>query len=144
MFLCPRLNFKSPASSQPPTSKIYPHPHLIYHFHSQAGSGLPSNVDLVGEGKGGPEPCDPGLGNRIYLWTMTTVIIANNNDIYNNNTNGQCCICTFMGQRPQKCLPISWEAAQCWLNSLPLDLDCLGSMWLPTFWLGNSSMPACF
>ena len=38
----------------------------------------------------------------------------------------------------KKCLPVSWEAAQCWLNSLPLDLDCLGSNETPTFWLGDS------
>lgn len=41
----------------------------------------------------------------------------------------------------KKCLPVSWEAAQYWLKSLPLELDCSGSNGTPTFWLGDSTMP---
>lgn len=85
-------------SPQPP--KIYPHPHLIHCFHSQAGR---SNVDLVGGGgRGGPEPWDPRAWEHNLLVNNDNSSNNNNNGIYNNNTNGQCCICTFMGQRPQK------------------------------------------
>ena len=98
----------------------------------------------LGEGEGGgPEPCDPRTWEHDLLVNNDNSSNNNNNDIYNNNTNGQCCICTFMGQRPQK-MSSYILAAQCWLTSLPLDLDCLGSNVTPHFLAGQQCYASCF
>ena len=97
-------------SPQPP--KIYPHPHLIYHFHSQAGRSKTSFQCGSGWGRGKGVVLShviPGLGNMIYLWTMTTVVIITIMTFIIIILTANVVYAHLWARDHKKCLPISWQ-----------------------------------